>query len=296
MAETIVVAGATGNLGQRIVKSLLAQGAEVRALVRHGAGDNKVKTLQELGAKPVAVDLSNAEEISKAVGGAACVLSALQGLREVIVDTQSILLDGVIKAGVPRFIPSDFSTDFTKLPAGENRNFDLRREFHQQLDVAPIKSTSIFNGAFAEVLTYNVPLLDFKKRKVGYWGDADWLMDFTTMDNTAAYTAFAALDATTPRTLRIASFQVSPRELAQFTEEHLKTPFELVRMGSVEDLAKHNRQNRAAHPEGENELFASWQQSQYIQSMLSTHHESLDNGRYPEVSWTKLQDVIQARP
>jgi hypothetical protein len=40
--------------------------------------------------------------------------------------------EGAIAAGVPRFIPSDFSADFTKLPAGENRNFDLRRAFQKK--------------------------------------------------------------------------------------------------------------------------------------------------------------------
>ena len=58
------------------------------------------------------------------------------------------------------------------LPVGLNRNFDLRRDFHERLDKAPIKSTSIFNGAFAEILTYNIPILDFKKNMVGFWGDA----------------------------------------------------------------------------------------------------------------------------
>jgi hypothetical protein len=70
----------------------------------------------------------------------------------VIVGTQTALLDAAVAAGVPRFVPSDFSTNFTKLPVGENRNFDLRREFHNQLDVAPIAATAIFNGAFGEIL------------------------------------------------------------------------------------------------------------------------------------------------
>jgi len=63
-------------------------------------------------------------------------VSALAGLRDVIVEAQTVLLDAAIKAGVPRFIPSDDSIDFTKFPAGENRNLDLRREFHQRLDKA----------------------------------------------------------------------------------------------------------------------------------------------------------------
>lgn len=260
-----------------------------------GTEANKIKALKELGANVAFVDMSSVAEIAKACAGAACVVSALQGLHDVVVDAQSVLLGAAIAAGVPRFIPSDFSTDFTSLPEGENRNFDLRREFHKRLDVAPLASTSIFNGAFAEILTYNVPILDFEKKIVGYWEDPDWHIDFTTMDDTAAYAAAAALDTTTPRALNIASFQVSPNDLVKFTEETLKTPFTLKRMGSLEDLRLYNKRERAAHPEGENELYASWQQTQYMQSMFSTHHHSLNNARYPDIAWTPLQDAVGKR-
>ena len=296
MATRIAVAGTTGNLGRRITSSLLERGAEVVAIARAGTADVKVTELQSLGAKVVIVDMSDAAEVAKACDGAACVVSVVQGLRDVIVDTQSVLLDAAIAAGVPRFIPSDFSTDFTRLPVGENRNFDLRRDFHKRLDVAPIAATAIFNGAFGEILTYNIPLLDFKKKVVGYWEDPDWRIDFTTMDDTAAYTAASALDPTTPRALRIASFQVTPRELQKFTEETLKTPFALKKLGTRDDLGAHNKSERVAHPEGEAELYPSWQQGQYLHGMFSTHHESLDNGRYPDLKWTKLQDLITARP
>jgi hypothetical protein len=117
--------------------------------------------------------MADPAEVAKACSGAACVVSAVQGVSDVIVDVQSVLLEGAIGAGIRRFIPSDFSTDFTKLPAGKNRNFDLRRAIHERLDRAAIKPTAIFNGAFAEILTYNVPALDFTKKAIGYWDDPD---------------------------------------------------------------------------------------------------------------------------
>ena len=295
MATTIVVAGATGNLGGRITTALRRRGAEVVALARAGASADKVAALEDLGARVARVDMADARTIATACTGAACVVSAVQGLRDVVVEAQSALLEGAIAAGVPRFIPSDFSTDFTTLSAGQNRNFDLRRAFHARLDGAPIASTAIFNGAFAEILTYNVPLLDVERKVVGYWGDPNWRIDFTTMGDTAAYTAAAALDPTTPRALRIASFQVSAADLATFTKDVLKTPFALVRMGSLDDLAASNARERAAHPEGEAELYPQWQQSQYIHSMLSARHASLDNDRYPDLTWTTLQELLAPR-
>ena len=202
-----------------------------------------------------------------------------------------MLVPGVA-AGVPRFIPSDFCSDYTQQAAGENRNFDLRREFQHLLDQAPIQATSILNGAFAELLTYNIPLLDFKQHQVGYWEDADWHIDFTTMDDTAAFTAAAALDPAAPRFLRIASFQHSPSELAAAAEAAGKGPFNLVRLGSRADLATAIQHARAANPAGEQQLYADWQQMQYMLSMFSVQNIPLDNQRYPDLAWTSVPELL----
>lgn len=74
--------------------------------------------------------MSNKEELTTALIGVSVVVSALQGLRDVIIDTQSNVLQAAVDAGVPRFIPSDYSVDYTALTEGENRNFDLRRVFY----------------------------------------------------------------------------------------------------------------------------------------------------------------------
>jgi hypothetical protein len=294
MKTKIVVAGATGNLGTRITKSLVDRRAAVVALIRTGAPANKSLNLSGIGATLAVVDMADPAEVAKACSGATCIVSAVQGLSDVIVDVQSVLLEGAIAAGIRRFIPSDFSTDFTKLPAGENRNFDLRRAFHERLDGAAIKPTAIFNGAFAEILTYNVPVLDFKKKANGYWDDPDWRMDSTTMDDTAAYTAAAAMDLFTPVALRVASFRISPNDLVRYTTDVLKDPFKLVRMGTRPELAAHNKAERAAYPEGENEIYPRWQQGQYMQSMFSAQHVSLDNDRYPDLRWTTLHAAAVA--
>jgi len=293
MKPTILVAGGTGNLGGRIVKALIKRGAEVRAIVRNGRKPEKIAKLTELGAKVVTVDMSDVEQLRQACQGASCVVSALAGLHDTIVDSQSKLLDAAIAAGVSRFIPSDYSSDFTKLPAGENRNFDLRKEFHQYLDKSLIATTSILNGAFADILSYGTPLYNFKNYSVGYWGDkSDWKIDFTTMDDTADYTAAAAIDPSTPKILRIASFQISPNELVAVGTEVKQQEFKLIPMGSMEDFSASNKQERSANPEGEKELYPSWQGKQYLHSMFSVQNTPLDNERYPDVQWTSAIDVL----
>lgn len=91
----------------------------------------------------------------------------------------------------------DYSADFTKTRPGDNRIFDLRREFMAVVDQAPIKATSILNGAFMDMLGRKMPIILPRIRRVLYWHNADQLLDFTTKDDVAAYVAAAAMDEMT---------------------------------------------------------------------------------------------------
>jgi nucleoside-diphosphate-sugar epimerase len=293
--SSIVVAGATGNLGGRIVRALRERGASVTALVRHGSAPDKLERFQKLGVTVASVDLNSTSQLEGACSGASCVVSALAGLSDVIVDRQSVLLDAAVKAGVPRFIPSDFSIDFTKFPYGENRNLDLRRDFHKRLSQAPIAATTVFNGAFAELLTGQMPLILFEFRRVLYWGSADQRMDFTTIDNTAAFTACAALDPSTPRFLHIAGDRINARELAVVVSEVTGKQFRLLRAGGLGMLGTLIKVTRAFVP-GEKELYPAWQGMQYMRNMFDGRAtlEPLDNDRYPGIRWTTARDVLSA--
>ena len=290
---TIVVAGATGNLGGRIARALRERGAGVRALVRRGAAPDKVEGLRQLGVEIAAVDLDDATGVAAACAGASCVVSALNGLRDVIVDAQSVLLDAAVRAGVPRFIPSDYSIDFTGLPPGSNRNLDLRRAFHRRLDAASIAATTIWCGAFMELLTARMPLILFRRRRVLYWGNADQRLDFTTIGDTAAYTARAALDASTPRFLRVAGDQVTARSLAALLGELTGTRFRLFRAGGLGLLGTIITVARTVAP-AKHEIFPAWQGMQYMHNMFDGRAvlEPLDNDRYPGMRWTTVRDLL----
>jgi NAD(P)-dependent dehydrogenase (short-subunit alcohol dehydrogenase family) len=293
MENLILVAGATGNLGQRICRELIKINVPVRAIVREGSNKEKIDALEKIGVDVFKVDMSSEQELIGACSGVSCVVSAIAGLHDVIVKMQTKILNAAVAAGVPRFIPSDFSSDFTTMPAGENRNFDLRKEFHAILDESPIRATSIFNGAFADILRYNTPLFNVQQKTIAYYdGKSDWKIDFTTMDDTAAFTALAAMDESAPRSLKIASFSVSPDDLAGLSEQHKGSKFQLVNMGSMEQFSAYNKIQRAAHPEGENELYSKWQQAQYLYSMFLVPHTDLDNKRYKSLKWSPVEANI----
>lgn len=292
----ILLAGATGDLGGRIARELRKRHAPVTAMVRRGTAADRTAGLRTFGVDVVELNLDAVTEVTAACTGTACVVSALNGLRETIIGTQSVLLEAAVAAGVPRFIPSDFSLDFTRTPAGSNRNMDLRREFKARLDKAPIQATSILNGAFADMLTGQAPFILFGLRRVLHWGDVDQPIDFTTMDDVAAFTAAAVLDPSTPRILRIAGEETSPRGLAEAASDVTGQPFKPLRVGSIGILQVLIRVARAVAP-GKGQVFPPWQGMQYMRDMYSGDSKlaPLDNDRYPDLHWTSVRAVLKAR-
>lgn len=296
-----IVAGASGDLGGRIVRSLVERGGRVRAVLRRGGAPGRLAALRALGAVVEEVDFDDGAALTRACTGGACVVSALSGLREVIVDAQTALLDAAVAAGVPRFIPSDYCIDYTGLAGGTNRNLDLRAEFRLRVDAAPITATSVLNGMFADLLTGQAPVVLFPLRRVAYWEDAEQALDFTTIDDTAAFTAAAALDPTAPRDLRIAGDVLSARGLTEAASEATGGRFGLLRAGGLGRLDLLIRVTRAVAP-GRGETFPPWQGMQYLRDMFGGRAKlaPLDNARYPDLRWTPVRQVLvrhlRARP
>ncbi len=290
----IVLAGATGDLGGRIARILLQKGATVQALVRPASKRDEIDALRKAGATIVEVDFNSLPQLTHACEGGTCVVSALSGLREVIVETQTLLLNAAVAAGVPRFIPSDYCIDYTKTPKGTNRNLDFRREFRARLNQAPILATSILNGMFADLLTGQAPVVLYPFKRIVYWGDADQLLDFTTIANTAEYTAAAALDPTTPRDLRIAGDVLSPRGLQQAASQATGDDYKLFRVGGLGTLDTMIKVTKTLMP-AHDEVFPPWQGMQYLRNMLSGNAKltSLNNDRYPGIRWTTVREVIE---
>lgn len=292
----IVVAGATGDLGGRILRELGALCAPVAALVRAGTAPGR---RPDLPGEVRAVDFARTETLADALGDATCVVSALSGLEPVILDIQGRLLDAAVAAGVPRFIPSDFAIDFRKLPPGTNRNLDLREAFRTRAEAAPIRLTSVLNGAFMDMLTGTIPIIQHSLRRVLYWGSADQQMDFTTIADTAAYTARAAMDPDSPRVLNICGARVSARDIAAAAERVRGKRYRLLPAGTIGTLGLTIGVVRKLAPGAEGEVYPAWQGMQYMRNLFAGEGMlsiPFDNDRYPGMVWTSLEDVLRSDP
>ncbi|PYY50350.1 NmrA family NAD(P)-binding protein [Curtobacterium sp. MCBD17_023] len=295
MTSTVLVAGATGDLGQRIVRELLERDIRVRVLTRPGSG-----TATDLfGADPrvdvVAPAYTDHAALTEAVAGVDVVVSAVSGTRPVIVDAQRALLAATVAAGVPRFIPSDYSADYRRITPGTNRNFELRREFAAEVDAAPVRATSILTGMFTDLLTGQAPMILFGRRRVLFWSSADQVLDFTTKDDVARVVALTALDDDAPRVVETAGDHISARDVAHIMSELTGTAFRLQWAGTTGTLSAMSAVGKrlSGNPD---ETFPAWQGMQYFVSMFSGEAQlrHVDDDRYGPHTWTTVRDVLRA--
>ncbi|MEN9577472.1 MAG: hypothetical protein RJA70_481 [Pseudomonadota bacterium] len=312
MNRIVVVAGAQGALGKLVCEALLARARsegvplEVRGLVRRSSakanGDEGSAGLGSQKLTLVPVDYASRDDLVRACTGAYSVVSTLQGLGDVILDVQSRLLDAAIATQVRRFIPSDFSGDFAKLPEGSHRNFDLRRQFHRQAEElirslsSTIELTSVFQGGFTELLGSGWVLFDYMKRRINYFGDADAKMEFTTWQNTAEFTAAALLDdRSTPRYLRPAGQRTTPREAQAIARRVTGAEFKLNRVMPLGMLRVVIALMKFFKPGKKDEVMPLWVAMQYgyCGALGVMSPANLDNHRYPDIVWTSIDDTLR---
>ncbi|SKB62479.1 Rossmann-fold NAD(P)-binding domain-containing protein [Daejeonella lutea] len=122
-------------------------------------------------------------------------------------------------------------------------------------------------------------------------------MVFTTMDDTAEFTANAALDPSTPRFLRIAGDQVSPKEIREIMRDISGKRYRMLKTGGPGLLSLVIRITKTIAP-GKTELYPAWQGMQYMRNMIDKRADlsSTDNSRYQGVKWTTVKDLISKLP
>ena len=287
-AKTVLLVGATGNLGGLIARALLAKGAALRLLVRPGS---RAK---------LTADVAAASEICEGEAGAServdAVVSAVQGGPETIIDAQLRFLRAARDAGVRRFIPSSFSFDFFNLGEGENINSDWRREFARraEADRSSVEVVHVMNGCFLDrdVLFGFLGAFDLEKGEAYLWGEGDEKMEFTTYADAAAYTAEAALaENPLPSKFNVAGDSLTFGELVEETEAGLERSLTIKRLGTLADLDTEIARRVQADPDN----MLSWLPLMYWRGMLSGKGKlgPLMNERYPSIHPVGVREYVR---
>ncbi|MBS2016358.1 MAG: NmrA family NAD(P)-binding protein [Deltaproteobacteria bacterium] len=295
--KLIVVAGAAGKLGRLVIDAVLQDpSARVRALVRDPKKPEAALLARDR-VELVELDVVSAGEGAReaAVRGAWAVVSTLQGGPDVIIDAQLALLRAAKAAGARRFVPSDYSFDFFGLPEGVNVNSDWRRTFAERAKTEVTETfevVHVLQGIFADAYVLGfLGLLDGEKGVVRYWGDGTTPIDWTTWEDTARFTAAAALDERpVPERLYVAGDRMDVLTFVKTWEAAHGRKLTVERLGSLDDLAAETRRRLQAEPAN---MYA-WLPLMYARGVFSGQAllGPTLNDRYPHIAAEPLTKAM----
>ncbi len=239
--------------------------------------------------------LATAADRDAAVKDAFSVVSTLQGGPDVIVDAQLALLRAAKRAGARRFIPSDYSYNVFSLPEGININSDWRRALGvaaAQEKTDAFETVHVLQGIFADrfVLGF-LGMLDAEKGVIRYWGDGKTPIDWTTWEDTARFTAAAAIDERrVPEKLFVSGDRADVFAFAEAWEKGHGKKVTLERQGSLAELEDETRRRLSAEPSN---MYA-WLPLMYARGVFGGQAllGPLENARYPEIAAESLGKAI----
>ncbi len=274
----VLVAGANGSLGSKIVSQLAKnKNIQVIGLVRDLNKAPNMDNVQFVQADICVLD----EKLKNAVQGVKTVVSAVQGGPEVTLTGQLNLLRVAEEAGVTKFIPSDFSFNMFALDPNEHLDCTPRVHFASLLEKSRIpQHHHVLNGCFMEALNF-LNIYDPKEQTISYYGSEDQSLDFTSMDDTAKYTAALAVDFSAPNgPFHVVGESVSVKQLASILEEVHHQTVTLIRKGSTADLKMLTQQLIKRDPSDVFSYLAYIYQLPMMDGRAKLHPQ---NARYPHI-------------
>ena len=294
--QTVLIVGGTGTFGFKIVRAMTYRPeAKIRVLVQPDSiAESDRANLRWLASRGVEIfegDLKDPCSLNTAVKGAHAVISAVKGGPQVMLDGQKNLLDVSVAHHVSRFIPSDYTLDYSRLDPADHGELALKARFASILKSESIEHTFLFNGIFMEDLfSASMGIFDFRSRAVRYWGDGETRMDVTRSDDAAEYVAEAVFDphAANMR-LNLVGDTVTLNEIIARFDEATEYRFERHCRGTI-DALKAALADRRRQIQLDPEYIAL--QCQWVLFSGTAKLGDLDNQRYKNVYPTILLDYI----
>ena len=299
----ILIAGATGTLGQKLIASALSRHHQVRALGRSPA-KLQAPLLAQLESFIVCESYNDISTLDQACSGADAVICAYTGLPELQVDAQLLLLRSAEKAGIKKFIANSWNYDWRKLKLGQHETYDPPKCFCRQAELSsPIKPVYIFTGVLAEVLFSTL----FTTKYNGIWdpdnhqfvtyGTGNEVWHVTTYADAAEYTieVLQLPEAADGGFFSFASFAHFTKELARIygKARGLGVPVKL--QGSVDELRKVAQTAREKGDVRRYFEYIGWFYQLYTLDGTWVL-DDLDNGRFPHVKNASLEEFLGENP
>ncbi|KAI0198095.1 NAD(P)-binding protein [Astrocystis sublimbata] len=165
----VLVAGATGNIGQKIVDSLLRRGHQARALGRSPdklppSRKAQLESFVTLGAH------HDVPALEAACAGVDAVICAYHGAVELQIEGQLLLLRATERAGVRIFVSATWNSDWRRQSLGDHEGYDPYHCFKRIVELSSnIRPHYIISGILAEVLFSAPGRIEFSPANHGIW-------------------------------------------------------------------------------------------------------------------------------
>lgn len=184
---SVVVTGATGQLGRLIVESLLAQGLPAAEITAGGRATEKIADLADRGVHVVALDYTDAASLDAAFTGADVVVLVSSNAIGQRFAQHSSAIDAAKRAGVGRIVYTSIpkATETPMLLAGEHRATE------EAIVASGLPYTFLRNSWYIENYTPQIPTY-LEHGIVGAAGEGK-----VSVASRADYAAAAAVVATT---------------------------------------------------------------------------------------------------
>lgn len=195
MAITVGIAGITGKFAKRLVSHLLKRPeVNIRGYCRD---PSKVPEGISSSAQVILFqgDAFSKDAINAFAKGCDVIVCCYLGDDKLMVDGQQMLIDVCDGCGVPRYIASDWALDYTKLKLGELFPKDPMIHVKAYVETKKVQGVHILIGGFMEpIFSPFFNIYDPQTQTLRFWGSGDEVMEGTTYDNAAEFTAAVAVD------------------------------------------------------------------------------------------------------
>ena len=231
--STILVAGATGFLGNEICRQLIAKNKKVKGLCRPSSDPDKVAKLKESGAEMVEGDLKNKTSLTNALKGVSAVISTVSStlsrqegdsIQTVDDEGQINLVDAAVEAGVSRFVYISFCSFADQFPLQT-----AKRKVEKHLAESSLNYTVLQPTYFMEVWLGPALGFDYSNARATIYGEGKNRISWIAIKDVASF-AVASLDnaATFNKSIELGGPEaLSPIEVVNLFEKGQGKKFEL---------------------------------------------------------------------
>ncbi|KAI1207829.1 NAD(P)-binding protein [Annulohypoxylon truncatum] len=213
----VAIAGAKGNLGEAVLEQLLKAGFDVTVLTRK---DSTHTFPSDVTVKPV--DYTSQDSLVDALQGQDAVVAALASEA---LDVQFPLIEASVKAGVKRFIPSDFGGDtfnpkVAVLP-GYKTKIDVQNALKKATAESGLTWTAIINGPFLDWGIAVEFLAKTKSKEIEYvdGGDQKYSVSNLATVGKAVVGVLKNLEPTKNRAVYVQDAAISQKQLAGYLKK-----------------------------------------------------------------------------